>query len=325
MINNDFNISDLTFMQLWEEYNLRLKKDLKFESYRKTVSIFKNHLIPFFKNYLVVNINSKVYLKFLDNISQKKYAYSTKKNIHTAMVGILNYAVKFYDLEYNVASKVGGFSKKKEIPKKYIVWELEDFSTFINVVDNEIYYLLFTAMYFTGLRIGEALALNWNDFQGTFLSITKTLCKEKDEDGNYIINPPKTWSSIRDVPLHNDLINMINNYYKKINTSENFSNDWFIFGGVKPLSHTTVTRRFNKYIKKSGVKKIRLHDLRHSHATLLNAYHVPLTAISQRLGHSDVSITLSVYTHLIPQDINKTINSLNTISNDLKLFNDTHE
>ena len=193
MINNDFNISDLTFMQLWEEYNLRLKKDLKFESYRKTVSIFKNHLIPFFKNYLVVNINSKVYLKFLDNISQKKYAYSTKKNIHTAMVGILNYAVKFYDLEYNVASKVGGFSKKKEIPKKYIVWELEDFSTFINVVDNEIYYLLFTAMYFTGLRIGEALALNWNDFQGAFLSITKTLCKEKDEDGNAVEVKNKYW------------------------------------------------------------------------------------------------------------------------------------
>lgn len=325
MINNDLDISSLSFMELYEEYELRLLKDLKFESYRKTISIFKNHLIPFFKDYLIVNINSKEYLKFMNYISDKKLAYATNKNIHTAMVGFLNYAVKFYDLEYNVASRVGGFSKKKEISKERIVWDLETFSKFIKYVDNEVDYFLFTSMYFTGMRIGEALALNWNDFRVNYLSITKTLCKEKDENGNHIINPPKTNSSIRNIYLHDELIDMFNYYYNKAMASEGFSDNWFVFGGIEPLAHSTVTRHFKKYINLSGIKKIRLHDLRHSHATLLNAYNVPLAAISQRLGHSDISITLSVYTHLIPQDITKTINSLNNISNDLKLFNDIHE
>jgi integrase len=79
-----------------------------------------------------------------------------------------------------------------------------------------------------------------------------------------------------------------------------FNNNWFVFSGLNPLSQTTVGRRKDEYCIKAKVKRIRIHDLRHSHATLLLYRNVPITVISNRLGHADISMTLNTYSHLIP-------------------------
>ena len=100
---------------------------------------------------------------------------------------------------------------------------------------------------------------------------------------------------------------------KEQQEQEGFSNDWYIFGGKKPLSQTTIGRIKNKYCEIAGVKKIRLHDFRHSHATLLLSKSVPITVIAQRLGHSDIATTLNIYSHLVNTDVEKAINILNDI------------
>ena len=92
-----------------------------------------------------------------------------------------------------------------------------------------------------------------------------------------------------------------------------FEDNWFIFGGLNPLSPSTIGRKKSKYCEKANVKKIRIHDFRHSHASLLLSKNVPITVISKRLGHSDIDLTLNIYSHMIPKDEDKAVNILNQI------------
>ena len=316
------DIENLTFMQLWNEFNDYIRVKLKSQSYRKELHMYNMHIVPYFKKYLVKDINSRLYLKWMKCIDDKDYSNSYKKSLHQCMVAILNYAVKMYDLNCNIASKIGGFNKRKGEKKKVDFWTLEEFQKFICAVDDELYKLLFNTLFFTGLRIGECLALTWNDFDGKYLDINKTIAKEKDKNGNHIINSPKTDSSERKIALDNQIIIALKKLYNEQKEKIFFENSWFIFGGIKPLSQTTITQRKNKYCEIANVKKIRLHDFRHSHATLLLSNGVPITVIAKRLGHSDIAMTLNTYSHLVNKDEEKATNLINSLkSNNSALFN----
>lgn len=312
MIDNK-EIDNLTFSELWKEYDEYLKIKLKAQSYRKKSGNFKNHILPYFKDYLVKDINSKVYLNWMSKIDEKDLKFTFKSSLHFCLVSILNYAIKFYNLNDNIASKIGDFNKSKGQKKVFDFWTYEEYKKFITSVDNETYKLLFDVLYFTGMRIGECLALTWEDYKDNYFDINKTISKEKNKNGSYIINSPKTPASIRKISLDSEIVNSLNKLYHEEQRKIGFSDKWFIFGGKKPLSHTTVSRRKNKYCEISGIKKIRLHDFRHSHATLLLSLGVSPTILSQRLGHSDIAMTLNTYSHLIPQDYEKMINLINNL------------
>lgn len=307
------NSTDMSFYDLWVEYNEYILIKLKKQSYRKINSNFKNHITPFFKDYNLKDITPKVYLNWMNIIKEKGFKNSYNANLHTTVVGILNYAVKFGYTDKNIASMIGGFSKKRNERKNIDFWTIEEYHQFINCVDDKLYNLLFNTLYFTGLRIGECLALTWFDFKYNYLDINKTISKEKDKNGNYIINSPKTPTSIRKIKLDNELIKLFNDLYNEVSCLDNFENSWYIFGGVKPLTQTTVSRKKDNYCKIAKVKKIRLHDFRHSHATLLVSNGVPITVIAQRLGHSDTNMTLNTYSHLVISDIDKAVDMINTI------------
>ena len=307
------DLSSLKFIDLWEEYDNYMKINLKAQSYRKEHSSYINHIVPYFKNYLVVDINQKVYMNWLNFVEQQNYSYSFRKSLHGYMVSILNYAMKFYDLPKNVASLVGGFKRSKEDVKRVDFWTIEEYKKFIACVNDDLDNLLFNTLYFTGMRIGECLALTWNDYCNGCLDINKTISKEKSKSGGYMINSPKTKSSYRLISLDTDLKTKFDKMYKKKKKLKDFSNGWFIFGDAKPLSQTSLTRRKDKYCKLSDVKKIRLHDFRHSHATLLISLNVPIPTISKRLGHSDIAQTLNTYSHFTIQDEQKAIDSINNL------------
>ena len=92
-----------------------------------------------------------------------------------------------------------------------------------------------------------------------------------------------------------------------------FDKKWFIFGDLTPLSPSTIERHKNKYCDKAQIKKIRIHDFRHSHASLLISLGVPITVVQTRLGHSDPSITLKIYSHMMPNDDLKAIKAINAL------------
>lgn len=310
-INN--NYENMSFQELYDIYIKSKMQKLKPESLRSIKSRFNNYILPFFKDYKINKIDNKSYIEWKDYILQKGFSFKYNSSLHGAMVSILNYAIDFYDLDKNIASKVGNFSKKYYI-KKVDFWTFEEFNKFISSIDDKLYYSLYTTLYYTGMRLGECLALKWNDFIDDYIDINKTIGKSKN-NGEYIITTPKTMSSIRKIKLDDKTKNILlelKEYYKKI---PNFSNDWFIFGGINAMAQTTIGRRKDEYCKKGNVKRIKIHDFRHSHATLLLSEGVPITVISKRLGHSDITMTLNTYSHLVPEDEDKAINILNNLNN----------
>lgn len=303
---------DMTFLELYDIYIKHKSQNLKPQSLRAIKSRFNNHILPYFKDYKLSKISNKVYINWKEEILKKQFSYKYNSGLHTCMVSILNYAIDFYDLDKNIASKVGNFSKNGYL-KKIDFWTYDEFNNFIVNVDDIVYYTLFYVLYFSGMRLGECLALSWKDFNNNCLNVNKTIAKGK-RDGQYIITTPKTYSSIRKIKLDNKTIELLNDLKKYYSNYIKFSEDWFIFGGLNALSQTTIGRRKNIYCKKANVKQIRIHDLRHSHATFLLSKGVPITVISKRLGHTDISMTLNVYSHLIPEDEDKAINIINIIN-----------
>ncbi len=302
--------TDTTFQELYDNYIEFKEFHLKSQSMRALKSRFENHILPYFKNYRIDKINEIVYLNWQKEIEKKNYKYKYNSSLHGAMVNILNYAIKFNYLKRNIAIDSGNFKRKDDLKKNVNFWSYEEYQRFIKVVNNNVYKALFDTLYYTGIREGEALALNWNDFKDNYyLDITKTISKESINNER-IINTPKTANSVRKIKIDNELIKELNElkeFYKKF---EGFEDNWFIFGGLKPLAPTTIGRKKDEYCKIAKVKKIRIHDFRHSHASLLLSQNVPITVISQRLGHSDINMTLNTYSHMIPKDEDKAVNIL---------------
>ncbi len=304
----------ISFTELVENYKKYMKVKQKRNSYRCITNRIETHLLPYFKSFNDISkISAQDYIDWQTKIEEKNYTYSYKKNLHGAMVTLLNHAVKFYGLKENIASKVSNFSKSKDYQKNVNFWDYSEYQKFIKVVDNNLYKLLFETLYYTGMRLGECLALNWDDLNGNYISVCKTISKELI-DGVRAITPPKTKSSTRNILIDDNLKNELLEYKKYCETKMEFKNSWFIFGDLTPLSPSTIERKKNQYIEKAEVKKIRIHDFRHSHASLLISRGVPITVVQNRLGHSDPNMTLGIYSHMLPNDDLKAVEAINAMN-----------
>lgn len=306
------DISNMKFIDLWEAYRDYKQLQLKKQSFRAVESRFRNYILPYFKDYKLNKITNSVYIKWQMEIESKGFKHKYNSSLHGAMVNILNYAIKFYGLKENIASLTGNFKRKTELKRNVDFWTYEEYKQFISVVNDNVYNALFETLYYTGLREGEALALNWNDYINETLDINKTISKEL-VDNKLVINTPKTTKSNRKVKLDNELVKKLNDLKEFYKSFEGFTNEWFIFGGLNPLSPTTVGRKKNEYCELANVKKIRIHDFRHSHASLLISLKVPITVVSERLGHSDINMTLNTYSHMIPNDETKATDGINNL------------
>src|SRR5699024_6516814 len=168
-------------------------------------------------------------------------------------------------------------------------WILDEFKTFIGVVDEFIYYVLFMTLYYSGMRKGEALALTWGDIdtENNTIYINKTKTREG-------VNSTKTRED-RSVSMPSFVIRLLTQLKAKSNPKMNY----VVFGEFyKAINERTPNIRFNKWIEKAGVRKIRLHDLRLSHASYLINKGTVITVVSHRLGHANTSTTWDIYSHL---------------------------
>lgn len=296
LYNSDIEIR--TFEQLTALYLKNQKGRVKESTYYTAEKIIVNHILPFFSEMNVRDITPFVILTW----EQTKSSYSCKyrRTLRAHLGSILRFGNRYFDLP-NALPKVEPI-RNTEQKKEMNIWTKDEFATFLRVVDDPTYRCLFRFLFITGCRKGEAFALSPGDLNPTncTVSITKSLTR-KVYGRTYAITSPKNMASNRIIDLPQGIMDDL------LALTPSDSN--FLFGGDKPLADNTVNRRFRQWVEMSGVKRIRIHDLRHSSASYLISEGVTIVAVSKRLGHSDIEQTLNTYSHVLPQD-NVRINKL---------------
>ena len=284
----DFNMKFKDFIELYcedmgtrlREHTMRTKRyiiDLKITPYfgEKRVNEIKATDIRQWQNKLISQGSSPTYLKTINN----------------QLCAIFNYAVKYYDLASNPCAKAGSIGKSKAEEMNF--WTKQEFMKFVDeLMDKRMSYLAFMILYWTGIRIGELLALTPGDIdlEKHTISITKSYQRLGKKD---VVTEPKTPKSRRVIHIPEFLVADIQDYISSVYEIKDTDR-------LFPFTKYFLEHEMKRGVKASGVKKIRIHDLRHSHASLLVELGFSPLEIAERLGHEKIETTLNTYSHLYP-------------------------
>lgn len=289
----------LTFDALVEAYLIYSKGRTKESTFYESEGKIRNHLLPYFSGRKVASIKPLDILQWQQTVSS--YSYKYQSNLRGYLSSLLRYADRYYDIP-SIMSRVDPL-RNTEPKKEMQFWTEAEFKKFIGAIPpkDQMHRLYFLTLYLLGCRKGEALALTWNDIDLShgLVSITKNITR-KTKDAPYLVTTPKNRASNRKVSMPKSLCAEFEKYRESLGDAA--TDDSFVFGGDRPLADRTTDRIFGNACKDAGVKKIRLHDLRHSCASLLISHGVSIVAVSKRLGHTNIEQTLNTYSHMMPRD-----------------------
>ncbi len=222
---------------------------------------------------------------------------------HRILSKALDQAVKIGLIVRNVAKLI---TPPRVARAKINVLDAYEASSLLDIASETAYYTLFATLLYTGLRRGEAVALRWKniDLLGLELNVVETAYRIRKE---FIIKEPKTLHSKRAVSLSPSLAALLREYREAQEVMRNkmgnpLTDEDFVFSWPdgRPLDPDVVTKAFHRIAGKAGITNIRLHDLRHTHATLMLKAGVHPKVVSERLGHANIGITLDIYSHVLP-------------------------
>ena len=285
--------SDITFNSLVENYfkdqSVRLK-EMTLECKR---AIVDTKLIPYFSECKVCDITPLA----INNWQQKMLSYRDAKGnpysptylktIHSQLSALFNYAIKYYGLSTNPCTIAGAIGKKTS--REMNIWTHEEYDLIITYEKKEQYKVALDILFYSGIRIGELLALTPEDILPDMnININKSFYVIK---GVGKVTTPKTPRSIRKVAIPEFLYNEVKEY---ISLLYGIQPDEQIFTFTK----SALRYEIHQLAKLSGLHPIRVHDLRHSHVSMLINMGVNIFEISRRLGHESIKTTSDVYGHL---------------------------
>ena len=282
---------DMKFEDFWKMYCADMETRLREHTMRTKKYIVELKILPYFGNKRVNDITAADIRQWQNELIKTGYSPTYLKTINNQLSAIFNYAVRYYDLKSNPCAKAGSMGKSKAEEMDF--WTGEEFRKFIDSVMNKrLSYMSFMTMYWTGMRMGELLALNPKDvdIEKKTISITKSYQRLGKKD---VITPPKTPKSKRVITIPEFLAADIKDYMDSLYELQ--ENDRLF-----PITKYYLEHEMQRGIKESGVKRIRVHDLRHSHASMLIELGFSPLEIANRLGHEKVETTLNTYAHLYP-------------------------
>lgn len=280
--------ADMSFEALYNIYIDDCRKNLKPVTVYSRDSVAKNTILPYFGAMKITDITPAHIRKWQNDIKEH-FSPTSQRQRHTVLSAIFNFAVKFYGLRINPAKQAGGIGTLKSNRQDF--WTLEEFNKAIERETDIVYKTAFTLLFYSGLRIGELLALTVADYdkETRTISISKTLSKV---GGVEHITAPKTPKAVRKIVLPRKATAVLDEYISRLYEPQPKERLFSMLTNEGALAH------FHRLAQKAGVQSIRLHDLRHSHASLLINAGVNVKAISERLGHEDIQTTLNIYGHL---------------------------
>lgn len=330
-IKNETPARRMTLNDLYDEYKKSKKNEVRESSYRKTTAILDYHVIPMLGDIPLAKLNKPLFAKWKNEMEEKtiskkdgtvsKLSLTTKQNVYGEFRALLNYGVKLDYLPRNYLVDIGNFKSTIETKKEMDFYTADEYKLYAksaldyaetcpNLIGWD-YYVFFSIAFYTGLRKGEIHALKWSDIDGKYLNVTRSISQKlKGEDRE---TAPKNKSSIRTLQLPTPLIEILNKHKERWSAYKGFNDNFRICGGTRPLRDSSIAKMNERFAEAAGVKVIRIHDFRHSHASLLANEGINIQEVARRLGHSDVTMTWNTYSHLYPREEERAVEILNKI------------
>ncbi len=283
----------MNFEEVYKEYLIYAQKRHKKQGFYTITHDFKNHVLPYFRNYDISSITKFDIINWQNSILEKNFRNKFNAKLYYVFSTFMDYCLNCSYIDVNVVKQVGQFKKKIEF-HEYTTYNLYQFRKFRKYLNDFVLKQYFTMIYFYGPRPGETSAFRFVDLHGRYLKVNHTLLQKVDRE----LDTPKNRSSIRYLKLNFIMlfrIWLLKRHYIKFYGV--FSIDYFIFGGQKPLSHTTVDRYKKDAYTRANLPSITQHEFRHSYATRKIHKRIPIDIVSRSMGHSQVSTTLNIYLH----------------------------
>lgn len=316
-IKNQNEFTDLSFKDLIQEHYQYQQDKVKVT----TLSNYKNMMVYLepLENIKLESFNIRHFEMWRQFMNSKPISTRYKNGVYKYLKALMNFGTKWYDINFiKVYNKMTSFTNPNERKKEMALYTLEEFQRFLSVETDLNFKCAFQTLFYCGLRNGELRGLTWNDinFNRSTLTINKNIVKVPDPKTGkpYTVTSPKTSSSYRTIPIPNFLLKDLSDLYNDDANYYGFRDSWYVFGNIDPLAATTLLDRKTKNAFMARVKDIRIHDFRHSCASLLIDSGANITLVAKYLGHSKIDETLNTYSHMYQ-------NRLDTIVNIIELQN----
>lgn len=306
-LNKAANDPDMSFANFVEHYSEDMKTRIKENTWATKDHIIRTKLLPYFGKLKISNITAQQIITWQNELlnhkdeNGKPYSPVYLKTVHNQLSAIFNHAVRYYNLRENPCKKAGSMGKKKN--REMLFWTKGEYLKFADVMmDKPLSFYAFEMLYWCGIREGELLALTPADFdfkKGT-VTINKSYQRLNRQD---VITTPKTEKSNRTIIMPQFLTDEIQDYLKML---YDVGDNDRMFTVTKSYLH----REMDRGAKEAGVKRIRIHDIRHSAVSLLIDMGFSATAIADRVGHESIDITYN-YAHLFPSKQTEMAEKLN--------------
>jgi len=253
----DVNMTFESFVALYEK---DIKPKLKLNTWLTKDSIIQKKILPYFKKRKLSEISAKDIIDWQNEIRGltdchgKPLSTTYLKTVHNQLSAIFNHAIRYYGLQVNPAQRAGNMGTEER--REMLFWTREEYTKFSEaMMDKPISFYAFEVLYWCGIREGELLALTPADFdlQKQTLRINKSYQRLNKQD---VITTPKTPKSIRTIQMPEFLCAEIQDYLKQLYGAENDSR-------IFPITKSYLHREMDRGCKETGVKRIRIHDLRH--------------------------------------------------------------
>lgn len=297
-----------SYLNTWlKEYKKGTVAKNTFELHEQNI---KNHIIPYFKNILLKDVNPVFYQKFINHLAEQEYSKRTIEIIHGTLYNAFEKAKTIGKVKKNPCVGVEIKGKKKEKEIKFI--ESEHIADFLQASYEYgyIYWLFYKILIETGLRKGEAAALQWTDidFKEETININKSLDFKEAPKGNpeTMFGDTKNYHSKRIITISKALANDLRFHQKyqnqnKLALKDNYHHNLNLVlcrndGNYMPKS--SLFNSFSRILKKAGLPNLPIHSTRHTHAVLQLEAGASMKYLQERLGHGSMQITSDVYSHI---------------------------
>ena len=300
------NLTVADFLNLWLKEHA--KHNMKQSTYENREIMIRKRIVPAIGEMKLEDVKPIHFKRFYNDLREEGLSAQYVHTIHSLLRSAFRHATKWQVANTNIMDHVD--SPKLTANKQLKTWTLEQSVQFLNYTSSladEYCHIAYVLAIFTGMRRGEVLGLRWSDINldKKTLQVVQTVYRTKGQAPS--IQTPKTSSSARSITLPDNVIDELKTHKAKQNQLRLMFGFAYQDNGLvcpnpngEPMDPRLLFAHFKKCSERAGLPDIRFHDLRHTHATIMLQLGEHPKVVSERLGHSNVNITLNTYSHVLP-------------------------